>query len=167
MLRGDGSEDFYRSRVFLGADGSPLTFQVSRALLHAQAVHSDTTVHPLLYVTKTSTGLLRASKGRHMGRVCDICLNFRHDTQGWQWLSHRCVPIQEMMDATLASGAFLGNVEFTGAEGSNRGKVLDCSATRQALQWQPKYSSFQSFMEAGAKDWYTESGLFDFGQAHA
>ena len=28
ILRGDGSSEFYRGRVFLGADGAPLTFQV-------------------------------------------------------------------------------------------------------------------------------------------
>jgi hypothetical protein len=28
ILRGDGSSKFYRGRVFLGADGAPLTFQV-------------------------------------------------------------------------------------------------------------------------------------------
>ncbi|EIE19832.1 hypothetical protein COCSUDRAFT_19021 [Coccomyxa subellipsoidea C-169] len=84
---------FYRGRVFLGADGVPLTFQ-------------------------------------------------------------------EMMDATIASGAYEGSVEFTGNESSNKGKLLNASTTRGALQWTPRYSSYQAFMAAGAKDWYTESGLF-------
>jgi hypothetical protein len=67
------------------------------------------------------------------------------------------VPDQAMMDATLASGAFSGNVEFTGAESSNKGKHLDCTATKQALGWQTKYQSFQAFMASGAKDWYNAS----------
>ncbi|BDA51136.1 hypothetical protein COCOBI_18-0110 [Coccomyxa sp. Obi] len=93
ILRGDGNSNFYRGRVFLGADGVPLTFQ-------------------------------------------------------------------EMMDATLASGAYEGAIEFTGSESAVKGKRLNASATRGALQWSPRYSSYQAFMAAGAKDWYTQSGLF-------
>ncbi|KAK9902760.1 hypothetical protein WJX75_005123 [Coccomyxa subellipsoidea] len=93
ILRGDGSSEFYRGRVFLGADGAPLTFQ-------------------------------------------------------------------EMMDATIASGAYEGAVEFTGSENSVKGKLLNNSATRGDLQWSPRYSSYQAFMAAGARDWYTDSGLF-------
>lgn len=68
--------------------------------------------------------------------------------------------VQAMMDATIASGAYEGSVEFTGNESSNKGKLLNASTTRGALQWTPRYSSYQAFMAAGAKDWYTESGLF-------
>ena len=32
VLRGDGSEQPYRDRVFLGADGVPVTFQVGQAM---------------------------------------------------------------------------------------------------------------------------------------
>ena len=32
VLRGDGSQDPYRGRVFLGADGVPMTFQVGQAM---------------------------------------------------------------------------------------------------------------------------------------
>ena len=32
VLSGDGSEHLYRSRIFLGADGVPVTFQVGRAM---------------------------------------------------------------------------------------------------------------------------------------
>lgn len=67
--------------------------------------------------------------------------------------------VQEMMDATIASGAYKGSVEFTGSEGSNRGKRLNASDTRHALQWTPQYSSFQAFMASGAKDWYLEEAL--------
>jgi nucleoside-diphosphate-sugar epimerase len=35
---------------------------------------------------------------------------------------------------------------FVGAEGG-AGKVLDCSATRAALGWQPKYPTFEAFVE--------------------
>ncbi len=67
--------------------------------------------------------------------------------------------VQEMMDATIASGAYEGGVEFTGSEGSNKGKRLNASNTRDALQWAPQYSSFQAFMASGAKDWYSEEAL--------
>lgn len=65
-----------------------------------------------------------------------------------------------MMDATIASGAYEGAVEFTGIENSVKGKLLNNSATRGDLQWSPRYSSYQAFMAAGARDWYTDSGLF-------
>jgi hypothetical protein len=29
ILRGDGSDSYYRSKVFLGTDGAPITFTVS------------------------------------------------------------------------------------------------------------------------------------------
>ena len=62
---------------------------------------------------------------------------------------------QEMMDATLASGQYVGSVEFTGSEsGSKKGKLLDNSATRQQLGWEPRWASYQAFMAAGAKDSY-------------
>ena len=64
------------------------------------------------------------------------------------------------MDATLASGAFKGDVTFTGEEGSSHGKLLCNARTRQALNWQPRYPSFEEFMAAGATDFYTESELF-------
>lgn len=65
-----------------------------------------------------------------------------------------------MMDATLASGAYDGAVEFTGSDSAVKGKRLYATATREALQWSPRYSSYQAFMAAGAKDWYMQSGLF-------
>lgn len=35
---------------------------------------------------------------------------------------------------------------FLGFEESLRGKIYDGSKSNEALQWQPKYSSFDSFM---------------------
>lgn len=35
---------------------------------------------------------------------------------------------------------------FLGSEESLRGKIYDGSKSNEALQWQPKYSSFDSFM---------------------
>ena len=62
-----------------------------------------------------------------------------------------------MMDATIASGAYSGSVEFTGQADAKKGKILNNAATRAALQWQPNYKSYKDFMAAGAKDWYTEN----------
>lgn len=59
------------------------------------------------------------------------------------------------MAATLASGAFQGAVKFTGAEGRVKGKRMSNAATRAALQWEPRYPSYDSFMrESKARDWY-------------
>ena len=61
-----------------------------------------------------------------------------------------------MMDATLASGQYAGSVEFTGSEsGNKKGKLLDNSATRQQLRWEPRWASYQAFMATGAQDWYS------------
>ena len=62
-----------------------------------------------------------------------------------------------MMDATLASGAYSGEVEFTGQEDAKKGKILNNTATRELLAWQPKYRSYKDFMAAGARDWYTDN----------
>ena len=61
------------------------------------------------------------------------------------------------MEATIASGAYSGAVEFTGQKDAKMGKILNNAATRDALNWQPKYRSYKDFMAAGAKDWYTEN----------
>jgi len=62
-----------------------------------------------------------------------------------------------MMEATLASGAYSGDVKFTGPEDAKKGKILNNAATRKKVGWQPKYKSYKDFMAAGAKDWYTEN----------
>ncbi len=65
--------------------------------------------------------------------------------------------LQEMMDATLASGCYEGSVEFQGSEASSKvGKRLDNWATRAQLGWAPEWPSYQAFMAAGARDWYAD-----------
>ena len=39
--------------------------------------------------------------------------------------------------------------EFTETDGP-RGRVMSNDSTRRALNWEPKYSSFESFMKQGA-----------------
>lgn len=101
VLRGDGSSEPYRGRVFLGCDGSPITFD-------------------------------------------------------------------DMMAATLDSGAFQGSVTFTAKEGPVKGKRMSNPATRAQLGWQPKYPSYADFMrQTGAKDWYTAQEAAVAGMPHA
>ncbi|KAL4418741.1 hypothetical protein ABPG77_006414 [Micractinium sp. CCAP 211/92] len=101
VLRGDGSSEPYRGRVFLGCDGSPITFD-------------------------------------------------------------------DMMAATLDSGAFQGSVTFTAPEGPVKGKRMSNPATRAQLGWQPKYPSYADFMrQTGAKDWYTAQEAAVAGMPHA
>ncbi|PRW58245.1 NAD(P)-binding domain [Chlorella sorokiniana] len=67
------------------------------------------------------------------------------------------ITFEDMMAATLASGAFQGSYKFTGAEGPVKGKRMSNEATRAQLQWQPKYPSYDSFMRQNkARDFYTE-----------
>merc|ERR1711963_1258812 len=70
------------------------------------------------------------------------------------------VTFQDMMDATVATGKYEGGCVFTGQEGDDKGKRVSNLKTKAALGWEPKYKSFVSFMEAGAEDSYTTSGLF-------
>ena len=65
------------------------------------------------------------------------------------------------MDATIASGAYSGAVEFIGQKDARIGKVLDNAATRNTLNWKPKYMSYKDFMAAGAMDWYTKRAVVD------
>ena len=67
--------------------------------------------------------------------------------------------LQDMMDATIASGAYSGAVEFTGQKDDKTGKILNNAATRNSLNWQPKYKSYKDFMAAGARDWYSENPI--------
>ncbi len=91
-------------------------------------------------------------KGYGAGRDCiaRIVPTIRQGIAAWP---------QDMMDATTASGAYSGAVEFTGQEDNKKGKFLNNAATREALHWQPKYKSFVEFMAAGARDWYTENPI--------
>jgi hypothetical protein len=51
------------------------------------------------------------------------------------------------MAATVATGAFEGSYKFTGQEGPGKGKRMSNAATRQQLQWEPKYASYVQFMQ--------------------
>lgn len=80
------------------------------------------------------------------------------------------VCLQDMMEACHTSGKFPGQVEFTGEETSKKGKMMSNCQTREALNWQPKYSSFEEFMAAGADDFYNTSPLYaakPFGSGHS
>ncbi len=68
--------------------------------------------------------------------------------------------MQEMIDACLTSVKFSGSVDFTGQETSKKGKMMSNCQTREALDWQPKYTSFEEFMAAGANDFYNTSPLY-------
>lgn len=53
---------------------------------------------------------------------------------------------QELMDLAIGSGKFESSFEgFTGTEGP-LGKKMNNEATRELLRWQPKHSSFASFL---------------------
>lgn len=66
------------------------------------------------------------------------------------------ITFSDMIAASDKTGAFSGSVEFTGS-GGPAGKQMTSKETKAKLQWQPRYSSFATFMaETGAKDWYTE-----------
>ena len=60
--------------------------------------------------------------------------------------------LQEMMDATVSSGLFEGSCKFVGAQDSEPSAGSSNAATREALQWHPKYASFTKFIESGAED---------------
>ena len=60
------------------------------------------------------------------------------------WLAFPC---QDMMAATLASGAFQGSCTFTGAEGPVKGKRMSNAATRAQLQVR------------GRRGWGAEAGV--------
>ena len=46
ILRGDGSDSYYRSKVFLGTDGAPITFTVSpfAVIVPAVRIHFGATL---------------------------------------------------------------------------------------------------------------------------
>jgi len=78
------------------------------------------------------------------------------------------VTFRDMMDATLRSGKFQGQVTFTEADEPQRGKRVSNRATREQLGWAPKYASFASFMDAGGDDAYNRDpeGLGSLGLRH-
>lgn len=70
------------------------------------------------------------------------------------------VLLQAMMEAVKATGRYEGQVEFTGQRSSNVGKLMSNHVTRQLVGWQPKYPSYSKFMQDGAEDFYSLSGLY-------
>lgn len=68
------------------------------------------------------------------------------------------------MSACISSGVFSTAgvapppVRFTAPKSApgagGLGKLVDNSATRTFLQWQPKYDSFTAFIAAGGKDFF-------------
>ena len=175
VLRGDGSSSFYHGRTFLGCDGAPLTFQ-ARPFAVCVGQHTMLPCSGLLQKhwpqqLQTAGSHPRGCQAPHakapvLGRQdraipWHAARKIPHkrgvDGAGLPHAQRICTaPAQEMMDATLASGRYAGSVEFTGAEAdSRRGKRLDSSATRQQLGWAPRWASYQGFMAAGAKDWYS------------
>lgn len=99
-----------------------------------------------------------------MSKVCTyvVCESKRGSAALlWALASIFCnVCLQDMMEACRTSGKFPGQVEFTGEETSKKGKMMSNCQTREALNWQPKYSSFEEFMAAGADDFYNTSPLY-------
>lgn len=77
---------------------------------------------------------------------------------------------RQMMDSIESSGVLSGHVEFTGTEGPVKGKCMTNEATKQQLQWNPKYKSFKEFFLSGGKDWYCTEGegaVAPAGYSHA
>ncbi|KAL0019454.1 hypothetical protein WJX77_002659 [Trebouxia sp. C0004] len=94
--------------------------------------------------------------------LCVAALQSGRECQGRVFVGADAAPLtfQEMIDACLTSGKFSGSVDFTGQETSKKGKMMSNCQTREALDWQPKYSSFEEFMAAGANDFYNTSPLY-------
>ena len=57
-----------------------------------------------------------------------------------------------MMDATFLSGEYKGQCKFTGEAQEFEGKLASNDKTRELLEWEPKYQSFDAFMKQGAQD---------------
>jgi len=79
------------------------------------------------------------------------------------------VTFADMMDATVRSGRFEGEVTFLGEDEPQTGKRADNAWTRAQLGgWEPKYPSFSSFMVDGkGVDVYVEdAGLASLGLKH-
>lgn len=67
------------------------------------------------------------------------------------------VTFTDMMAAVESSNIFEGHTTFTAEEGTSKGKLVSNSTTLRTLGWRPKYSSFERFIEMGARDWYSET----------
>ena len=68
------------------------------------------------------------------------------------------VTFQDMMDAIAESGQLPGKVVFTEAQSpDNLGKLMSNDASRQELNWSPKYPSIIDFFKVQhGKDWYAQ-----------
>ena len=151
VLRGQGTGGaYYRARTFLGCDGAPVTFDV-RA--------------PRAYIVPL------VPSACHWLRL----LPSRLPAPSLPPPTHKPLPSlaplpQDMMSATLATGAFGdGGVTFTAPEGPVKGKRMSNELTRRQLGWQPQHGSYVEFMaQTGARDWYTKAAaLAPAGAPHA
>ena len=80
------------------------------------------------------------------------------------------ITFQDMCDAAVDAGIYgdAQRVSFTGAprsDGGGRGKRLDATATRAALDWAPAHGSFSSFVTAGGRDAYLDDDRLGAGGA--
>ena len=170
--QGAGAAGFYRGRTFLGCDGSPVTFEVGgqagrRAGLGGLAGLSAGLVS---WGAGPGPGAVSGGARHHCLPACPAvpCLPDCHLPPAI-FFSPSC-RLQDMMAATLASGAFQGSCTFTGVEGPVKGKRMSNAATRQQLQWAPKYGSYVDFMrQHKAVDWYSqqEAAAAVAGMPHA
>lgn len=94
--------------------------------------------------------------------LCVAALQSGTECQGRVFVGADGSPLtfEEMIDACLTSDKFSGSVDFTGQESSKKGKIMSNCQTREALDWQPKYFSFEDFMASGANDFYNTSPLY-------
>lgn len=110
----DGSN--YRGRTFLGCDGNPITFEVCTRMtvLACDCIYPQPGGQPLP-LAQWSIGVA-AVRGNQPAPLPPLAAS------------------QDMMAATLASGAFQGSYKFTGPEGPVKGKRMSNEATRAQLQ---------------------------------
>ena len=193
VLQHGQQEQQLRARTFLGCDNAPITFQVCLPAVVVLAwpagckpaclvvMHEGILVQHLCLVVMHEGILVQHLRScSQCLRACS-CVTVSSRRSGCSWLGRDvCSPpppcywlldsihaVQEMMDATAASGKYEGSVQFTGSEGPGKGKVLDNSASRAALSWQPQYASYQQFMSRGAVDVYSlEAPLQGLGLKH-
>eukprot|EP00897_Mesotaenium_endlicherianum_P008949 jgi/Mesen1/8082/ME000434S07325 len=82
--------------------------------------------------------------------LCVAILRARKRGQVFMGCDNHPVSREGVMDATVRSGKFEGSFDgFTSEEGP-LGKLMNNDKTREALKWQPKYSSFASFLGVDA-----------------
>ena len=68
VLRGDGAEQPYRGRIFLGADGAPITFQVSPGLsLYTRCASGSQDPKSDCHAVRVA---IRLTKSERLNRTC-------------------------------------------------------------------------------------------------